>query len=270
MNEKTLLSVIIVEYHSIDEIMQCVASFKEHFKMPYEIIVSSNSCYDQQKQAEISQTHTHVHWLFNERNGGFAYAMNEGLRRAKGDYLVIMNSDCILISNIDTMINFMDQHPEIGAIAPQMKDQEGNIQDTARPYVTLPRYMWRQIKRIIGHKTSILNNDMNYQQIQTVDWLIGAFIMVSRKAYEATDGLDSDLFMYAEDLDWCTRIRQKGYEVVYYPKTTIIYKGTRRARSNSKYARIFIESHVKYWKKFGFFYGYPKRKNLLFQSGEKA
>jgi GT2 family glycosyltransferase len=116
----------------------------------------------------------------------------------------------------------------------------------------------------MGHKTSILDNDMNYNKVQTVDWLIGAFIMVSRKAYEATGGLDDDLFMYAEDLDWCTRIRQQGFEVVYFPKAVIIYKGTRRARSNSKYAKIFIQSHIKYWRKFGFFYGYPRRKKLQF------
>jgi len=264
MDEKTLLSIVIVEYHSIDEIMQCVASFGTHVKMPYEIIVSSNSCYNKQQQAEIKQDNSRVHWIFNGRNGGFAYAMNEGLKVARGQYLVIMNSDCTLISDLDKMTDFMDSHPEVGAIAPQMKDSDGNIQDTARPYVSVPRYIWRQLKRIVGHKTIILNNDMNYSRVQTVDWLIGAFIMVSRKAYIATGGLDDDLFMYAEDLDWCTRIRQEGFEVVYYPKTVIIYKGTRRARSNSKYARIFICSHVKYWKKFGFFYGYPKRKKIVY------
>jgi len=258
------LSVVIVEYHSINEIMQCLASFKTHIKMPYEIIVSSNSCYDKQQQVAIEQTDANIRWLFNARNGGFAYAMNEGLKVAQGDYLVIMNSDCTLISDLDNMIRFMDGHPEVGAIAPQMKDSDGNIQDTARPYVSLPRYILRQIKRVIGHKTTILNNDMNYNQIQTIDWLIGAFIMTSRKAYEATGGLDDDLFMYAEDLDWCTRIRQQGFEVVYYPMAIIQYKGTRRARNNSKYARIFIQSHIKYWKKFGFFYGYPKRKKIIY------
>ncbi len=244
--------------------MHCVESFKTHMKVPYEIIVSSNSCYDQQQQNEIIQSNINVRWLFNEKNGGFAYAMNEGLKVAHGDYLVIMNSDCTLVTDLDEMIGFMNEHPEIGAIAPQMKDPDGNIQDTARPYVSVPRYVLRQTKRILKHKISILNNDMDYNKVQTVDWLIGAFIMVSRKAYEATGGLDDNLFMYAEDLDWCTRIRQEGFEVVYYPKTVIIYKGTRRARSNTKYARIFIQSHVKYWKKFGFFYGYPQRQKIIF------
>lgn len=258
------LSFIIVEYHSIEEIRKCTNSLKANINIPYEVIVSSNSCYGNEERNKIDKTDTHVRWIFNERNGGFAYAMNEGLKVATGRYLAIMNSDCILESNIDNMVDFMECHPEVGAIAPQMKDLDNNIQDSARPYVSVPRYMLRQLKRIIGHKVSILNKDMDYNKVQTVDWLIGAYIMVSRKAYEMTGGLDEDLFMYAEDLDWCTRIRQYGFEIVYYPKSIIRYKGTRRARSNSKYARIFLESHIKYWKKFGFFYGYPKRKEIIF------
>lgn len=258
------LSIIIVEYHSINEIINCVISCHTHIKVSHEIIVSSNSCYDKQQQEEIKKNNTNIRWLFNERNGGFAYAMNKGMKEAKGDYLTIMNSDCILASNLDSMINFMDKHPEIGAIAPQMKDVDGNIQDTARSYVSVPRYILRQARRIVGRKTSILDTDINYNQIQTVDWLIGAFIMVSRKAYEKTGGLDEQFFMYAEDLDWCTRIRQQNLEIVYFPKVIVIYKGSRRARSNSKYAKIFIQSHIKYWHKFGFFYGYPKRQRLQF------
>lgn len=260
-----MLSIVIVEYHSMQEIQECVASIRQHISVDYEIIISSNSCYPESQHKEISaQAGQHIKWLFNDKNGGFAYAMNQGLLVARGEYLTIMNSDDVFVSDIDDMVNFMKKHPEIGAIAPQIRDAEGNIQDTARPYVSLHRYVWRQFKRISTYKTSILDTQIDYSRIQTVDWLIGAFIMVSRPAYEATGGLDERYFMYAEDLDWCTRIRQKGFEIVYYPKVVVTYKGSRRARHNPKYAKIFLDSHFKYWKKFGFFYGYPKRKKIYF------
>jgi len=264
--ESIIISFVIVEYHSTEEVNTCAESIREHLNIPYEIIISSNSCYNEEERNHLEATNKdrHLHWYFNEKNGGFAYAMNNGLSHANGRYLAIMNSDCTIECDLRQIIDFMDNHSEIGAIAPQMKDADGNIQDTARPYVSLPRYIWRQTRRIIGCKITILSRDMDYGQIQTVDWLIGAFIIVSRKAYEATNGLDDKFFMYAEDLDWCTRIRQQGFEVVYYPKAVITYKGTRRARSNSKYAKIFIRSHIRYWKKFGFFYGYPKRTKRIF------
>jgi len=258
------LSVVIVEYNRIDETRECIASLKQNISVPLEIIISSNSCYGQKEKADIAKFDETVRWVFNDFNGGFAYAMNEGLKVASGRYLIIMNSDCLLTSDLSGMVNFMDAHPEIGAIAPKMLDADGNIQDTARPYVSVPRYVWRQVRRLVGHKTSVLDRSMDYSKVQTVDWIIGAFIMVSRKAYTITGGLDNAFFMYAEDLDWCTRIREKGLEVVYYPKTAIVFKGTRRARYSRKYARIFMHSHFIFWKKFGFFYGYPKRKELNF------
>lgn len=259
MNTEVKVSIVVVEYHSTQEIQHCVTALKEHIHIPYEIIVSSNSCYDEQQKSHIDTSDEHVRWLFNSDNVGFANAMNEGLKVAQGNFKAIMNPDCILTSDIAPMIDFMSAHPEVGAVGPRMVDGEGNIQDTARPYVTLPRFLWRQVKRLVGHKASILTEGMDYSLVQTVDWVIGAFIMVSDAAYQATGGLDHRYFMYAEDLDWCTRIRQKGLEVVYYPKTTIIYKGTRRARFALKYAYIFLASHLKYWLRFGFFFGQPKR-----------
>lgn len=258
------LSIVVVEYFSVDDIGKCAESISRNLNVPYEIIVSSNSCYDESTRQRLSGTDGRVRWIFNERNGGFAYAMNQGLRVARGNCLVIMNSDCTIGCGLEDMARFLQEHPDVGAVAPQIRDAAGNIQDTARPYVSVPSYVLRQTKRVLRHRESVLNPKMDYTKTQTVDWVIGAFIMVSRKAYELTGGLDDSFFMYAEDLDWCTRIRQCGLEVVYYPHARIVYKGTRRARNNRKYAKIFIHSHIIYWKKFGFFSGYPKRRKVVY------
>lgn len=261
---KPILSIVIVEYKSVDEIVHCVESIASSVSLPFEVIVSSNSCYSEEERRLIPESAANVRWLFNERNGGFAYAMNEGLKVALGDYLVIMNSDCSINSDLGAIVGFMQEHQEVGAVGPCIHDADGNLQDTARPYVSVPRFFWRQLKRMLLHKVSVLNPRMDYTKTQTVDWVIGAFIMVSRKAYELTGGLDDSFFMYAEDLDWCTRIRKSGLEVVYFANSNITYKGTRRARNNGKYARIFLHSHFLYWKKYGFVFGYPKRKRIVY------
>lgn len=258
------LSIVIVEYYSISDVIKCIKTINNTLNSEFEIIVSSNSEYSKLKQNEIIEEFPICNWIFNDYNGGFAYAMNSGLSIATGDFLVIMNPDCVIKKGIDSMMQFLKNHPAIGAVGPQIIDNEGNIQDTCRNYVSFPSFVFRQIKRIITRKESILNTSFDYAKIQTVDWIIGAFIMVSRKAYELTKGMSEDYFMYAEDLDWCTRIRKSGLEVVYYPKAIIEYKGTRSARKSKKYAKIFIKSHLTYWKKFGFIFGYPKRKKILF------
>ena len=246
-------------------IFQVWKIINETLKCEFEIIISSNSKYSAFKQKEILQAFPACKWNFNEFNGGFAYAMNKGLEIAIGEYLIIMNPDCKIIQGIDKMINFLYKYPNIGAIGPKIIDNNGHLQDTCRYYVSFPSFIYRQLKRIITHKESVLNSNFNYDNIQTVDWIIGAFIMVSRKAYEITKGMSEDYFMYAEDLDWCTRIRKSGLEIVYYPKALVEYKGTRSARKSKKYATIFLKSHLTYWRKFGFFFGYPKRKKIIFK-----
>lgn len=261
-DHKIEISFVVVEYLSIEEINTCVEAILRNVSMPCEIIISSNSCYSDEEKHSIPIADARVKWIYNQRNGGFAYAMNQGLKAATGRYMVIMNSDCTISDGMEQMVDFLRQHPDVGAIAPKIIDSQNRIQDTARPYVSVPRFIERHILRILKNNGIVLENGMNYNEVQTVDWLIGAFLMVSRRAYDETQGLDEAYFMYAEDLDWCTRIRQKGMEVVYFPHAHVVYAGTRRARHNRKYASIFLKSHLHYWRKFGFFFGYPKRQHL--------
>ena len=199
-----LLSIIIVEYKSLNDIKKCISSIQKKIAViNKEIIISSNSEYAKVEQEKITKLYPHCKWVFNSKNGGFAYAMNRGLKAAKGDYLIIMNPDCVINYGIEDMLNFLKAHPSIGAIAPQIIDFDGNIQDTCRPYVSFNSFIYRQIVRIIFNREVILNKKTDYNLTQTTDWIIGAFIMLTRKAYELTNGLSEEYFMYAEDLDLC-------------------------------------------------------------------
>lgn len=261
-----VISFIIIEYYSVEDIKNCILSIKKECKYisSYEVIISSNSCYSEEKQYVLEQDLSEVHWCFNKKNGGFAYAMNQGLRIAHGKYMAIVNPDVRIDNGLNSMIEFMDSHSFVGAIAPLIVNSRGMIQDSARSYVSIQRYVWRCIERVMGNKSSVLNRNMNYSKVQTVDWVIGAFIIIRKEVFEKTLGMDEHYFMYAEDLDWCTRIRKVGYEIVYYPLAKVIYEGSRSARHSLKYAKIFLKSHIYYWKKFGFMGGYPKRKKIEF------
>lgn len=258
------ISIVIIEYNSLDELQRCAESLQKGFSCEVELIASSNSCYGKQKQDETLSLFPQFKWSFNERNGGFAYAMNQGMKLATGDYLIIANPDCVFIDNLDEMVIFLQHHPEVGAIAPQVVDESGKIQDSCRHYISVQSFIWRQIRRKFTGKEVLLNSRVDYSKVQTVDWVIGAFIMVSRSVYEKTEGLSDDYFMYAEDMDWCTRIRLAGWEVVYYPKVKIQYKGTRSARKYTNSAKVFLNSLKTYWKKYGFFWGYPRKSKISY------
>lgn len=261
-----ILSFIIIEYFSLEEVAKCIETISSSAKdIPYEIIISSNSQYPEEKQAQLP-VWENTRWVFNSKNGGFAYGMNRGLDVAKGKYRVIMNPDVKILSDLSPMIEFMDNNLDVGAIAPKVVNENGEIQDSCRPYVSLQSFLYRLYRRITEHTTAVLSNDFDYTLTQTVDWVIGAFIMVRDNIAIETGGLDEHYFMYAEDLDWCTRIRKLSYEIVYFPEVVIEYMGSRYARWKFKYACIFTFSHLRYWRKFGLFSGYPIRTPKNWQS----
>lgn len=244
-----MLSLIIIEYHSLDEIGAFYNSVQEYLGDEFELIISSNSLYPQAEQEEIKEKLKFAKWTFNERNGGFAYGMNEGLKNAKGDVMVVMNPDVKLRKSLESMIKYIQGHSEVGIIAPKIVDEDGTIQDSLRHYITPWGFIMRHLDGIL-HKRRL--DVKEFKEPVSVDWVIGAFMMCRRDFYEKVGGLSNDYFMYCEDMDWCKRAHLAGYDVVYYPETVIEYKGTRAARRSWKYTKIFIKSLLTYWKKYGF------------------
>jgi GT2 family glycosyltransferase len=247
------ISIIILEYHSVRESKVLISSIASALLSKcYEIIVSSNSCYESEYQEELIRDIKSARWIFNPINKGFAYGMNRGLKAARGRFIAICNSDIIISYGLHEMVDYLESHPEIGAIGPQVVDSSGKILDSCRPFLTLPGFMVRQLKRVFLGERYLLANNFNYTGLSRVDWINGAFILVTRRTYEVTGGLDENYFMYAEDMDWCLRMRIKGYEIVYFPGMRIVFNPSRKARRNLRYLVIFMRSHFRFWRKYGF------------------
>lgn len=243
-----MLSIIIIEYNSVEDVKSFVLRLKELSLTDYEVIVSSNSLYPEKKMGILRESMPDVIWLRNPKNGGFAYGMNEGIRCAKGDIIMISNPDVKIKSSLEPIMNYLKNQAEVGIIAPKIVDADGVIQDSFRHFITPLGFILRQIGWI---KDKGKLHVKNFQEPVKGDWVIGAFMMCRRDFYEKVGGLSDDYFMYCEDMDWCKRAHKAGYEVVYFPETVIEYKGTRSARKSWKYAKIHIKSLLTYWRKFG-------------------
>lgn len=243
-----MTSIVVIEYHSQNEIGKFLCSLKHLFEKGVEVIVSSNSQYGKDEQERIVADSPQMRWIFNERNGGFAYGMNEGLQSAKGDVLIVANSDVKLMSSLEPMVEYLKNHPEVGIIAPKIVDEDGITQDSFRHFITPWNFFMRQLGRI--KDKGKLNVKVQNEPVKC-DWVIGAFMMCRRDFYEKVGGLSEDYFLYCEDMDWCKRAHLADYDVVFFPEAVIEYKGTRAARKSWKYAKIFIKSLFIYWKKYG-------------------
>ena len=244
---KMRISYIIIEYHSVEDSMACCDSIVNAVpaNWNYEIIISSNSVYSVEQQQKILLNNKTVKWIFNDKNGGFAYAMNQGLKNATGDILVIMNPDVRIQKGLLEMLSYFQSQKKIGIIAPKIVNKCNVLQDSFREFITPQNFLLRHLKRLFS-KAEIGTDE----KPKDVDWVIGAFMMTSRSAYEKVGGMDDKYFMYCEDMDWCKRMHLQGYSVIYYPQTVIEYEGTRSARHSWKYAWIFLKSLFRYWTKF--------------------
>ena len=242
--DKKDISVILLEYHSVDEIQTAVKSIRQYDK-DCEIIVSSNSLYSrEEQQIVISQIPT-VKWVFNEENGGFGYGMTMGAKQAHGEFLVFLNSDVILQDGFNKMVDYLIQHENVGMIGPQLMDKYGVVQDSYRKYITPFNFVWRHIERL-AH----ISHQQNQSSPIIVDWVIGAFMVTKMKYFDMVGGFDyKRYFMYVEDMDLCHELKLRGLNTVYFPLSSAQYVGTRSARRNKKYTKIFLNSLFAYWKK---------------------
>jgi GT2 family glycosyltransferase len=190
---------------------------------------------------------SHVHFVSNKENGGFAKACNQGLAKAIGRYVLFLNPDTLVAEDtFRTCINFFEQHSQAGAIGVRMIDGAGRfLKESKRsfpsPFTSL--YKLFGLARIfptskvfsryhLGH----LSNNENHE----VDVLAGAFMMVRKDVLDKTGGFDETFFMYGEDVDLSYRIQQAGYKNYFIADTEIIhFKGESTKRGSLNYVRLF-------------------------------
>lgn len=246
---------------------ECVDSIVETcIGIEKEIIVSSNSHYPKDKQSELVIKFPQINWIFNNRNGGFAYGMNSGLKRSKGDILITMNPDArISTKSIKTAIEFLLSRKDVGMIGPRIIDNNLKVQDSCRPFMSISHFFKRSMKRLLTGQDVLLEKEFHYEKTQSVDWVIGAFMMVKRDAFKKVGCLDENYFLYVEDMDWCMRFWKRGYKVVYFPELQIIYKGDRKSTFSvtegkiSRYVYYHMKSYMRFLMKFGPFPKRPKQ-----------
>lgn len=238
------VSVVLLEYRSIDEIKLAVSAIRKHDN-ECEIVVSSNSLYNPKEQAKAKNEIPNVKWIFNDKNRGFGYGMTMGAMVATGEYIVFLNSDVLLHSDFNNMIQYMEQNMSVGLIAPELVDENGIVQDSYRKIITPWNFFWRHIERFLH-----VSHEQKKTEPIVVDWVIGAFMLTKKKYFDMVGGFDyHTYFMYVEDMDLCHELKRKGFDTVYYPLSSAQYVGTRAARNNKKYTKIFLQSLFEYWKK---------------------
>ncbi len=216
------LSVIIVNYKTPVLVMDCLSSIlKSPSSFFTEIIVVDNDSQDESRNIILGRF-PQVRWIDMGYNAGFARANNEGIRNSKGDTVLLLNSDTVVI---DTAIN--DCHNRLLASAHiaagvQLLNTDGSPQISGNFFMrgglnhlmALP-YLGRAI-RGVGLLLKVRKTNVPEARGEiVVDWINGAFLMVKREAIEKCGMLDEDFFLYSEEIEWCSRLSKCGSMCIY-------------------------------------------------------
>ena len=251
------ISIIIVNYNVEYFLDQCLDSIVKATKnVSAEVIIVDNNSVDGSLKM-LKKKYPQFRLIANKFNGGFSKANNQAIKESKGEYVLLLNPDTVVEE--DTFIktiDFMDKTPSIGGLGVRMIDGKGCFLPESKRGLPTPMVAFYKIfglsalfpksKRFgqyhLGHLPEF--------EINEIDVLSGAFMMIRKNALDKVGMLDEDFFMYGEDIDLSYRITLGGYDNYYYPDTTIIhYKGESTKKSSVNYVFVFYRAMIIFAKK---------------------
>lgn len=223
------LSIIIVNWNTRDLLVQCLDSVHNTVEdLELEVIVVDNGSTDG-SVAILKQRFPQVRLIANEENVGFVKANNQALARCQGRYVLLLNSDTqVLSGSLKETVRFMDEHPAAGIAGVRLLNPDGTFQASYTPFPTL----WQEFlmlsalgRWLVRPTFPSLGPQIEKGAQRIKGYVEGAYLMARGEAVDQIGGLDERIFMYAEDVDWCYRFHQAGWEVWYLPHAPIIHHG---------------------------------------------
>ncbi len=233
------LSIIIVNWNTKTLLIQCLSSIFEKTKgLKIEVIVVDNDSQDG-SVSEVKKAFPHVHIIGNERNLGFAKGANQGLQKASGRNILLLNPDTQVKNGaVERLMSFMDGHLDVGAIGAQLLNLDGSKQNSIANFPSLATELLnKSLLRWLFPK-KYPSKRRNYVEPIEVDSVIGACMMVRRDAINQVGLLDEDYFLFLEETDWCYRMERAGWKVYHIPHAEVFHSQGKSTEAVRKRARI--------------------------------
>jgi GT2 family glycosyltransferase len=224
------LDIIIVNYKSEDCLFSCIESIYDSLNgMNVGVFVYDNS--PDTSISSVERSFPEINLIRNKTNIGFAAAVNKGLRKSRAPYVMLLNPDTLVQNGLLSHIcNYLDNNQNVGVVGPKILNPDGSIQGSARSFPTILTGLFGRTslfsrlfpKNKLTRKNILIGNGDGKGPLK-VDWVSGACMTVRRNAFNEVGPLDERFFMYWEDADWCRRMWEKRWAVVYFPQASVCH-----------------------------------------------
>jgi GT2 family glycosyltransferase len=227
----TDLSIIILSYNVKELLLNCLASIPTNHN--WQIIVVDNASTDGSAQA-VSEKFRQVELVISKTNVGFSAGNNLGIKKAKGEYILFLNPDTEIVGDtIEETLAYIKNHSQAGAITPKIELPNGKLDYSCHRGLPTP---WNALcyfsglSKLFPHLKLFSGYTATYQdltKIHEIDCATGAYLLVRRTAGESIDWWDEDYFWNGEDIEFCYKLKNKDWKIIYYPDRKIIhFKGS--------------------------------------------
>ncbi|MBN1486627.1 MAG: glycosyltransferase family 2 protein [Anaerolineae bacterium] len=251
------LSVIIVSWNVKPLLRRAIKSTLNSWgtEPGLEIIVVDNASNDGSQQM-VQEEFPQVRLIASAENLGFTKGNNQGIAEANGEFVLLLNPDTEVLGDaLHQMVEYLETHPGTGMLGPQLRNPDNTVQSSKRRYPTLPVLFLEStwLQKITPKKllSRYYAEDLPDDKINAVDWIKGAAMLTRRQVIEQIGGMDEGFFMYSEELDWCHRIKDAGWQVIYMPQAQIKhYEGKSSEQVIPARHIYFQSSKIRYTRKY--------------------
>jgi GT2 family glycosyltransferase len=241
------ISIIIVSWNTRDLLRDCLRSIVEQMgELSFEIFVIDNASTDGSVDM-VRAEFPCVRLIANDQNRGFAAANNQGIRLAKGRYILLLNPDTIILdSAIFRCVHYADAHADVGIVGCQVLEDEHHVQQTCFSF----HDPWNLFLTQSGLSKAFPNSRLFGRPElgwwardceQDVDVISGMFMLVRREGIEQVGLLDESYFVYAEEADWCYRFFRAGWRRVFTPCAQIIHLDGGSKSTSQVSVKMFVQ-----------------------------
>ena len=217
-----MLSIIIINFNSASLILDCLSSIhQETLETPYEVIIVDNSQDEAGRQAVLA-AYPELRWLDMGYNAGFARANNKGIQAAKGTAILLLNPDTIILDRALDKVYSRFLASGAAACGVQLLNEDkspqvsGNFAMKGGLNYLLPLPYVGAWLKWLGERLKVSRPSIeDIHEVQEVDWINGAFLMTRASVLPSAGLLDEDFFLYAEEAEWCHRLKKQGKMLIY-------------------------------------------------------
>jgi N-acetylglucosaminyl-diphospho-decaprenol L-rhamnosyltransferase len=250
------LSIIIVNYNVTKLLRCCLLSVQKYITdIKYEVIVIDNASTDSSWR-ELIPEFPDAHFIPSKANNGFAKANNEAVKKANGEYLLILNPDTEFEGfYMREILDFADSQSGFGCLGVRMHDANGAFLPESKRSVP---DMFNSFNKLFinfkkNNSKSYYRDDIDETAVDQVEVITGAFLLIKKTVYNKVGGFDEAYFMYGEDVDLCYTLLINGYTNFYYGKASILHhKGESTVKDEVYLQRFYGAMQIfisKYYKK---------------------